>query len=209
MSKHCLADGGAKEWIIDASSSTWSAMFPIALTADHLRAVTRPLARAPIRSHRRAVRLARKLHLLISAVRYETHGRARKGVASHYVAERLKRGDRVRVQAQAQQAFRPAGGGTKTLSWSVPALASRRFALSCRSAARRRPAAAAGCSSVTASLPMIFSYQTRLQEALADGALTRMGLWRFRATGRKKSMCKTRFGASAATDRMLDGGAYF
>jgi sulfite reductase (NADPH) flavoprotein alpha-component len=44
-------------------------------------------------------------HLLISAVRYETHGRARKGVASNYVAERLKRGGRVRVKLKPNKHF--------------------------------------------------------------------------------------------------------
>ena len=66
--------------------------FPIALSAEKLRAVTRPLApRAySIASSRRDV--GDEAHLLISAVRYESHGRARKGVASNYVAERLKKG---------------------------------------------------------------------------------------------------------------------
>ena len=38
------------------------------------------------RSSRREV--GEEAHLLISAVRYETHGRERKGVASNYMAER-------------------------------------------------------------------------------------------------------------------------
>ena len=44
-------------------------------------------------------------HLLISAVRYESHGRARKGVASNYVAERLKSGGRVRVKLKPNKHF--------------------------------------------------------------------------------------------------------
>src|SRR5665213_4539880 len=44
-------------------------------------------------------------HLLISAVRYETYGRARKGVASNYAAERLKRGSRVRVKLKPNKHF--------------------------------------------------------------------------------------------------------
>ena len=38
-------------------------------------------------------------------MRYETHGRARKGVASNYVAERLKKGDALRVKLKPNKHF--------------------------------------------------------------------------------------------------------
>src|SRR6185503_6588198 len=81
------------------------ATFPIALDAEKLRALTRPLApRAySIASSRREV--GDEAHLLISAVRYDSHGRARKGVASNFVAERLKRGGRVRVKLKPNKHF--------------------------------------------------------------------------------------------------------
>ena len=103
--KALIADGQAKDWIAGRQLIDLIATFPIALTAEHLRAVTRPLApRAySIASSRREV--GEEAHLLISAVRYETHGRARKGVASNYVAERLKRGDRVRVKLKPNKHF--------------------------------------------------------------------------------------------------------
>ena len=106
--KALLADGHAREWIAGRQLIDLIANFPIALDAEKLRALTRPLApRAySIASSRREV--GDEAHLLISAVRYKTHGRARKGVASNYVAE-LKRGQHVPVQAQAQQALRAAG----------------------------------------------------------------------------------------------------
>ena len=47
-----------------------------------------------IASSRKAV--PDEAHLLIAAVRYATHGRARNGVASVDVAERRKAGDRLR-----------------------------------------------------------------------------------------------------------------
>ena len=78
-------------------------------TAEQLRALTRPLApRAySIASSRREV--GDEAHLLISAVRYESHGRARKGVASNY-RRRAAQARRPRArEAQAQQAFRAAG----------------------------------------------------------------------------------------------------
>src|SRR6478736_6491563 len=96
--------GHAKEWIAGRQLIDLIAVFPIALDAETLRALTRPLApRAySIASSRREV--GDEAHLLISAVRYETHGRARKGVASNYVAE-LKRGQHVRVKLKPNKHF--------------------------------------------------------------------------------------------------------
>ena len=147
----------AKDWIAGRQLIDLIAMFPIALTAEQLRALTRPLApRAySIASSRREV--GEEAHLLISAVRYETHGRARKGVASNYVAERLKRGDRVRVKLKPNKHFalpapdtRHHHGRTGHRRRAVPRL---------RAGAprHRRPRAATGCSSATASSPTISS----------------------------------------------------
>src|SRR5262245_18760704 len=103
--KALLADGQAKEWIAGRQLIDLIATFPIAIDAEKLRALTRPLApRAySIASSRREV--GDEAHLLISAVRYESHGRARKGVASNHVAERLKRGLRVRVKLKPNKHF--------------------------------------------------------------------------------------------------------
>jgi sulfite reductase (NADPH) flavoprotein alpha-component len=45
-------------------------------------------------------------HLLISAVRYQSHGRARAGVASTFVADRIKVGDRLKVYVKPNRYFR-------------------------------------------------------------------------------------------------------
>src|SRR5215831_17739822 len=103
--KALIADGQAKEWIAGRQLIDLIATFPIALDAEKLRALTRPLApRAySIASSRREV--GDEAHLLISAVRYDSHSRARKGVASNYVAERLRRGGRVRVKLRPNKHF--------------------------------------------------------------------------------------------------------
>ena len=50
-------------------------------------------------------------HLLVGAVRWESHGKKRNGVASTYVADRRKRGDAVRVYVKPNRHFRlPADG---------------------------------------------------------------------------------------------------
>src|SRR5262249_50264139 len=100
-----LESGEAKTWIAGRQLIDLIDHFPTALSADQLRALTRSLApRAySIASSRREV--GEEAHLLISAVRYETHGRARKGVASNYVAERLKKGGRLRVKVKPNKHF--------------------------------------------------------------------------------------------------------
>src|SRR5262249_59879920 len=72
---------------------------------EHLRSLTRPLApRAySIASSRREV--GDEAHLLVSAVRYASHGRDRKGVASNHVAERLRKGSRVKVKLRPNKHF--------------------------------------------------------------------------------------------------------
>ena len=78
--KAMIADGRAREWIVGRQLIDLVTYFPTAITAEQLRSVTRPLApRAySIASSRNEV--GNEAHLLIAAVRYESHGRARKGV---------------------------------------------------------------------------------------------------------------------------------
>ncbi len=54
-----------------------------------------------------------EVHLTVAAVRYETHGRERKGVCSTYLADLVKSGDPVQVFVQPNKNFRlPADGST-------------------------------------------------------------------------------------------------
>ena len=86
--------------------------FPHALTADQLVGVLRTL---PPRLYSIASSLKAapdEAHLLISAVRYESHGRARRGVASTFVADRVAKGDRLKVYVKPNRHFRlPADAG--------------------------------------------------------------------------------------------------
>ena len=80
--------------------------FPATLSTEELLALTRPLPpRAySLASSRREV--GEEAHLLVAAVRYESHGRARAGVASTYVADRLKSGASLRVRLKPNKHFR-------------------------------------------------------------------------------------------------------
>jgi sulfite reductase (NADPH) flavoprotein alpha-component len=103
--KSLLESGEAKGWIAGRQLIDLVEHFPISLSAEQLRGLTRP--RAPraysIASSRREV--GEEAHLLVSAVRYESFGRARKGVASNFVAERLKKGARVRAKLKPNKHF--------------------------------------------------------------------------------------------------------
>jgi len=154
--KALLDKDEARDWIVGRQLIDLLTHFPIALSADQLRTITRPLApRAySIASSRREV--GDEAHLLVSFVHYESHGRERRGVTSSQITERLKKGDRLRVKLRPISISR-CRRRTATSSWSAPAPASRRSAPSCRSAAPSRPADAPGCSSATAPSPTISS----------------------------------------------------
>ncbi|MGC1828643.1 MAG: flavodoxin domain-containing protein, partial [Pseudolabrys sp.] len=171
--KALLADGHAKEWIAGRQLVDLIATFPIALDAEKLRALTRPLApRAySIASSRREV--GDEAHLLVSAVRYESHGRARKGVASNYVAERLKRGGHVRVKLKPNKHF-ASPSGDRDIIMVGPGTGVAPFRAFVQ---ERRATQAKGRSWLffgDRTFTHDFLYQLDWQEALKDGTLTRM-----------------------------------
>ena len=199
--KALIADGQAKEWIAGRQLIDLIAHFPIALTADHLRAVTRPLApRAySIASSRREV--GDEAHLLISAVRYDSHGRARKGVASNYVAERLKRGARVRVKLKPNKHFAIAPAD-KDIIMVGPGTGVAPFRAFVQ---ERRATAAKGRSWLffgDRQFTHDFLYQLDWQEALKDGALTRMDVAFSRDTPEKVYVQNKTLGQAPRSDRM-------
>ena len=206
--KALIADGQAKEWIAGRQLIDLIASFPIALTADHVRAMTRPLApRAySIASSRREV--GDEAHLLISAVRYESHGRARKGVASNYVAERLKKGARVRVKLKPNKHFAlPAADRDIIMVGPGTGVAPFRAFVQ-----ERRATAAKGRSWLffgDRQFTHDFLYQLDWQEALKDGALTRMDVAFSRDTPEKIYVQNKIWDKRRDLIEWLDGGALF
>jgi sulfite reductase (NADPH) flavoprotein alpha-component len=76
------------------------------LKPDQLFGVLRPL---PGRLYSVASSLAAhpgEAHLLVGTVRWESHGKTRKGVASTYIADRRKLGDKVRIYVKPNRHFR-------------------------------------------------------------------------------------------------------
>ena len=206
--KALLADGQAREWLAGRQLIDLIAEFPIALDAEKLHAFTRPLApRAySIASSRREV--TDEAHLLVSAVRYESHGRARKGVASNYVAERLKRGGRVRVKLKPNKHFAlPAAD--KDIIMVGPGTGVAPFRAFVQ---ERRATQAKGRSWLffgDRSFTHDFLYQLDWQDALKDGALTRMDVAFSRDTPKKVYVQHKLWDRRADLVAWLDGGAFF
>jgi sulfite reductase (NADPH) flavoprotein alpha-component len=206
--KTLLDEGQAKEWIVGRQLIDLIATFPIALDAEKLHALTRPLApRAySIASSRREV--GDEAHLLISAVRYESHDRARKGVASSYVAERLKRGDRVRVKVKPNKHFAlPAPD--KDIIMVGPGTGVAPFRAFVQ---ERRATEATGRSWLffgDRHFTHDFLYQLDWQDALKDGALTRMDVAFSRDTPEKIYVQHKLWDRRAELIEWLDGGALF
>ena len=171
--KSLIESGEAKTWIAGRQLIDLIDQFPIALSREQLRALTRPLApRAySIASSRREV--GEEAHLLISAVRYEAHGRPRKGVASIYVAERLKKGDRLQVTLKPNRHFAlPASDRDIIMIGPGTGVAPFRAFVQ-----ERRAIGASGRSWLffgDRSFTDDFLYQLEWLDALADKSLTRM-----------------------------------
>jgi sulfite reductase (NADPH) flavoprotein alpha-component len=206
--KTLLADGQAREWIAGRQLIDMIATFPIPLDAEKLRALTRPLApRAySIASSRREV--GDEAHLLISAVRYESHGRARKGVASNYVAEGLKRGQRLRVKLKPNKRFAlPAGDRDIIMVGPGTGVAPFRAFVQERRAteAKGRNWLFFGDRTFTHD----FLYQLDWQDALKDGSLARMDVAFSRDTPEKVYVQHKIWERRADLIEWLDGGAHF
>ncbi|MFZ9936033.1 MAG: assimilatory sulfite reductase (NADPH) flavoprotein subunit [Luteolibacter sp.] len=115
-----------------------------------------------------------EVHLTVSAVRYLSHGRARKGVCSTYMADLLKAGDRVPVFVQPNKNFRlPADGGAPIIMVG-PGTGIAPF----RAFVEHRAATGAGGKNwlFTGDQHYLhdFLYQLEWQDHLKSGALTRL-----------------------------------
>jgi sulfite reductase (NADPH) flavoprotein alpha-component len=89
--------------------------YPETLKPEQLFGVLRPL---PGRLYSVASSLAAhpgEAHLLVGAVRWESHGKKRKGVASTYLADRRKMGDKVRVYVKPNRHFRLPEDGSRPI----------------------------------------------------------------------------------------------
>jgi sulfite reductase (NADPH) flavoprotein alpha-component len=206
--KQLLDSGDAKNWIAGRQLIDLLEHFPIALSAEQLNAVTRTLApRAySIASSRREV--GEEAHLLISAVRYQTHGRARKGVASTFVADRLKKGNKLRVKVKPNKHFAlPAPDRDIIMVGPGTGVAPFRAFVQ-----ERRATEATGKSWLffgDRQFTHDFLYQLEWQDALQDGSLTRMDVAFSRDTPEKVYVQHRLWERRRDLIEWLDNGATF
>ncbi|NEU13431.1 sulfite reductase subunit alpha [Methylobacterium sp. BTF04] len=169
-----IDSGEAKAWIEGRHLIDLIETFPAAITAEHLGTITRPLPpRAySIASSRKEV--GDEVHLVIAAVRYATHGRARSGVASTHVADRMKNGAKLRVKLKPNRHFRLPQDPATDIIMVGPGTGVAPFRAFVQ---ERRAVAAPGRSWLffgDRQFTHDFLYQLEWQEALEDGSLTKI-----------------------------------
>jgi sulfite reductase (NADPH) flavoprotein alpha-component len=147
-------------------------------------------------------------HLLISAVRYQSFGRVRKGVASGYVADQLKKGQRLRVKLRPNRHFAlPAPERDIIMVGPGTGIAPFRAFVQ-----ERRAIGASGRSWLffgDRQFTHDFLYQLEWQDALKDGSLTRIDLAFSRDTPVKLYVQHRIWEQRQDLVDWLDNGAYF
>lgn len=173
--RRLLDEREARSWIEGRQLMDLVEAFPVSLTARQLTTLTRPLPpRAySIASSRKEV--GDEAHLLIAAVRYETHERKRGGVASTFVADRLKAGVTTRVRLKPNKHFRLPDPSTDIIMIG-PGTGVAPFRAFVQ---ERRAIGASGKSWLffgDRRYTHDFLYQLEWQDALKDGSLARIDL---------------------------------
>jgi sulfite reductase (NADPH) flavoprotein alpha-component len=205
--KELVEAGTAKNWIAGRQLIDLVQEFPVALDAEKLRALTRPLAPRAYSIASSRAEVGDEAHLLISAVRYRTHGRARKGVASTYAAG-LKKGARMRVKLKPNKHFvLPAAERDIIMVGPGTGVAPFRSFVQ-----ERRATKAKGRNWLffgDRTFMHDFLYQLEWQDALKDGALTRMDVAFSRDTPEKVYVQHRLWEKRRDLIAWLDGGATF
>jgi sulfite reductase (NADPH) flavoprotein alpha-component len=204
-----IDSGEAKAWIEGRHLIDLIQSFPATVTADHLATITRPLPpRAySIASSRKEV--GDEVHLVIAAVRYETHGRARSGVASTHVADRIKNGAKLRVKLKPNRHFRLPQDSSTDIIMVGPGTGVAPFRAFVQ---ERRAVEAPGRSWLffgDRHFTHDFLYQLEWQDALEDGSLTKIDV-AFSRDQPEKVYVQDRIDHHARElVEWLDGGAHF
>ena len=205
--KELVESGAAKNWVLGRQLIDLVQEFPLALDAEKLRALTRPLAPRAYSIASARSEVGEEAHLLISAVRYQTHNRARKGVASNYAAG-LRKGARVRVKLKPNKHFvLPAGERDIIMVGPGTGIAPFRAFVQ-----ERRAAGAPGRNWLffgDRTFTHDFLYQTEWQNALKEGGLTRMDVAFSRDTPEKVYVQHRLWEKRAELVAWLDAGATF
>jgi sulfite reductase (NADPH) flavoprotein alpha-component len=205
--RELIDTGAAKSWIAGRQLIDLVSEFPLRLDAEKLRALTRPLAPRAYSIASSRAEVGEEAHLLISAVRYTTHNRARKGVASNYAAG-LRKGARLRVKLKPNRHFAlPASDRDIIMVGPGTGVAPFRAFVQERRAtnAKGRNWLFFGDRTFTHD----FLYQTEWQDALKEGGLARMDVAFSRDTPEKIYVQHRIWERRADLVAWLDSGASF
>ncbi len=149
-----------------------------------------------------------EVHLTVAAVRYESHGRARKGVCSTFLADRVEGETPVPVFVQTSHGFRIPTDGTKPIIMIGPGTGIAPFRAFLE---ERRAIGAPGKNWLffgDQKASCDFLYREQLEGMLAEGSLTRLDL-AFSRDQAEKIYVQTRMLEQAAELwRWLENGAH-
>lgn len=148
--------------------------FPSQLEADELVSLLRPL---PARAYSIAsspLAYPDEAHLLVGLVEYEAHGRARQGVASSFVAQRLAPGSKVGTYLRPNRHFRLPESGDTPIVMIGPGTGVAPFRAFVQHRRERGDRGKSWLFFGERRFTHDFLYQLEWQEAVAEGALTRM-----------------------------------
>ena len=197
-----------RAWIKGRQLIDLIALGPTHLTAEQLTSLTRPL---PPRAYSIASSRAEtdtEAHLLVAAVRYDARGRARKGVASTWVADTLRVGREVRARVKPNRHFRLPDPATDIVMVG-PGTGVAPFRAFVQ---ERRATAAPGRNWLVFGdrrYTHDFLYQLEWQAALADGSLTRLDLAFSRDAPAKVYVQDKLWSGRRELVDWLEGGAHF
>ncbi|HVV94388.1 MAG TPA: flavodoxin domain-containing protein, partial [Hyphomicrobiales bacterium] len=195
-----------REWIDGRQLIDLFEAFPATLAPEQLTGMLRPLApRAySIASSRKET--DDEAHLLVTKVAYESHGRARAGVASGFVAGRVKKGATLKVKLRPNKHFR-LPGPDDDLVMIGPGTGVAPFRAFVQ---ERRATGAKGRNWLFFGDQRYlhdFLYQLEWQDALKDGSLARLDLAFSRDTPEKVYVQHRMWEARKELVDWLDGGA--
>jgi sulfite reductase (NADPH) flavoprotein alpha-component len=164
----------AADWAAGRQITDLLELAPGALTAAQLTALLRPLPPRyySIASSRKAV--GEEAHLLVAALRYSSHGRARAGVASVDITERHRSGDRLKVFLRPNPHFRLPADADRPVVMIGPGTGLAPF----RGFLQEREAVGAGGRNWLVfghrNYTHDFLYQLELQDWVKSGLLSRL-----------------------------------
>jgi sulfite reductase (NADPH) flavoprotein alpha-component len=169
-----LAGDGWRSWLQGRQLVDMLESFPSRLEPEELAGLLRPL---PARAYSIASSpLAHpdEAHLLIGLVDYAAHGRARRGVASGHVSHRLATGQSVGVYPRPNRHFRLPEDGDTPVVMIGPGTGVAPFRAFVQHRRERGDKGRSWLFFGERRFTHDFLYQLEWQEAVAEGALTRM-----------------------------------